>query len=281
MLDVLEQLKLEVSELRGKIEIQTHTLEQLQIKQRDLYTDADSRLQKLETAKASTKTDDAIVINSETNVTEDEVVDTENTEQNQPETVAEVREAMSVDPVKAEAEYQHAFKLLKESQYDRALSAFKQYLKDYPGSDFADNAQYWLGETRYVMQQYDKAISEYQALLNSYPESQKISHAMLKIGYSYAELGNAGDAEKMLNKVKIRYPGTTAARLAEERLRKLQQKQGNEYLIWIRQLKKGWCYDNPRKMSCASTKSFIHTGRVGQGRPANSIYSLNGVPTAL
>ncbi len=223
MLDVLEQLKLEVSELRGKIEIQTHTLEQLQIKQRDLYTDADSRLQKLETAKASTKTDDAIVINSETNVTEDEVVDTENTEQNQPETVAEVREAMSVDPVKVEAEYQRAFKFLKESQYDRALSAFKQYLKDYPGSDFADNAQYWLGETRYVMQQYDKAISEYQALLNSYPESQKISHAMLKIGYSYAELGNAGDAEKMLNKVKIRYPGTTAARLAEERLRKLQQ----------------------------------------------------------
>lgn len=71
------------------------------------------------------------------------------------------------------------------------------------------------------MQKYEIAINEYQALLNTFPDSQKVSHALLKIGYSYAELGNAADATKTLNEVKRQYPGTTAARLADERLRKI------------------------------------------------------------
>ena len=71
------------------------------------------------------------------------------------------------------------------------------------------------------MQKYELAINAYQDLLTTYPNSQKASHAMLKIGYSYAELGNTSDAEKALNEVKTLYPGTTAARLATDRLRKL------------------------------------------------------------
>lgn len=225
MLDVLEQLKLEVSELRGKIEVQTHSIEQIQNKQRELYTDIDSRLQKLEsgnTVVSPTIVDEL----PETNTTETTDTNVETVE-GEPAEVTEsaATEIKEIDPVKAQAEYQRAFKLLKESRYDQALTAFKKYLEDFPGSEFADNAQYWLGETNFVMQQYDKAINEYQALLEGYPESQKVSHAMLKIGYSYAELGNADDAEKTLTEVKAKFPGTTAARLAGERLRKIQQSQ--------------------------------------------------------
>jgi tol-pal system protein YbgF len=125
------------------------------------------------------------------------------------------------DPQKAEAVYQRAFNLLKKSQYGQAKKAFKNFLKNYTESDYSDNAQYWLGETNYVMQKYDIAINEYQALLNIFPNSKKVSHALLKIGYSYAELGNVSDAEKILIEVVQQYPGTTAARLAEERLRKI------------------------------------------------------------
>ncbi|MAS81166.1 MAG: tol-pal system protein YbgF, partial [Legionellales bacterium] len=125
------------------------------------------------------------------------------------------------DPQNAEAVYQRAFNLLKKSQYDQAKKAFKNFLKNYPESDYSDNAQYWLGETNYVMQKYDIAINEYQALLSIFPNSKKVSHALLKIGYSYAELGNVSDAEKILIEVVQEYPGTTAARLAEERLRKI------------------------------------------------------------
>ena len=72
------------------------------------------------------------------------------------------------------------------------------------------------------MQNYEIAINEYQALLNTYPNSQKISHALLKIGYSYAELGNTGEAEKILKNVIRQYPDTTTSKLANERLRQIR-----------------------------------------------------------
>ncbi len=229
MLDVLEQLKLEVNELRGQVEIQTYNIEQLQQKQRDLYTDVDSRLQRME---KNGYNNDTASLPSESGVDKPVEQQSDNSAAETPPTVAVNNKAPSsqdaVDSVKTQADYQRAFRLLKESNYEQALTAFKQYLTDHPGSSYSDNAQYWLGETNFVMQKYDSAINEYQVLLNSYPDSQKASQAMLKIGYSYAELGNNSDAEKTLNEVKSQYPGTTAARLATDRLRKiLSQKDSN------------------------------------------------------
>ena len=227
MLELLESLKTEVSALRGDIEVQTHTVEQLKQKQRDLYTDIDRRLQRIESNKSTAKsTPELEVLDNAGNQADVEapsgeqglVVETSSDLTTDAETTMEPK---PVDPQKAEAVYQRAFKLLKESQYDQAQKAFKDFLKDYPDTAFSDNAQYWLGETNYVMQKYDIAINEYQTLLNTFPDSKKVSHALLKIGYSYAELGNASDAEKTLTEVMKQYPGTTAARLADERLRKI------------------------------------------------------------
>ncbi len=229
MLELLESLKTEVSTLRGEIEVQTHTIDQLKQKQRDLYTDVDRRLQRMEsnktTADTSTKLDTIIAVTNQEETTGEENTNEQGLVVETTSDIATNDEVSDdeepVDPLKAEAVYQRAFKLLKESQYDQALKAFKEFLKDYPDSAFSDNAQYWLGEANYVMQKYELAINEYQALLNTYPDSQKVSHALLKIGYSYAELGNAADAKKTLKEVKRQYPGTTAARLADERLRKI------------------------------------------------------------
>jgi tol-pal system protein YbgF len=229
MLELLESLKTEVNSLRGEIEVQTHTVEQLKQKQRELYTDIDRRLQRMESNKATaSSSSDLEVLDTSANessaTTETPsgeqglVVETSSDLANNEEAVVEEQAA---DPQKAEAVYQRAFKLLKESRYDQAQKAFKDFLKDYPDSDFSDNAQYWLGETNFVMQKYAIAINEYQTLLNTFPNSKKVSHALLKIGYSYAELGNAADAKKTLTEVMKQYPGTTAARLADERLRKI------------------------------------------------------------
>ncbi len=222
MLDLLESLKTEVSSLRGEIEVQTHTIEQLKQKQRELYTDVDNRLQRVENNGATNS--GTLTTSKDTEITPA----FENTESANEESseVLEIADSTNdatkaPDPAKAEAAYQKAFKLLKDSRYDQALVAFKSFLNDYPTNPFSDNAQYWLAETNYVMQKYELAINEYQALLNTYPDSKKVSHALLKIGYSYAELGNESDAKKTLEEVKAQYPGTTAARLATERLRKI------------------------------------------------------------
>jgi tol-pal system protein YbgF len=274
MFELLESLKVEVNFLRGEIEVQTRTVEQLKQKQRELYTDIDNRLQRAEANKFTGRLSRPLeVLDSVANQVDSislemldpvanqgdssplemldpvanqgdssplEMLDPVANQDDSSSQISSGEQGLVVetnsefidnkqvssekeifDPQKAEAVYQRAFNLLKKSQYGQAKKAFKNFLKNYPESDYSDNAQYWLGETNYVMQKYDSAINEYQALLNIFPNSKKVSHALLKIGYSYAELGNVSDAEKILIEVVQQYPGTTAARLAEERLRKI------------------------------------------------------------
>ena len=231
MLESLESLKTEINTLRGEIEVQTHTIDQLKQKQRDLYTDLDKRLERLghnkinenspndlQTLNANTAGEE---LTNEENITDEEtlVIETTSDIGQKNETTSEEK---IVDPKEAEKTYRNAFKLLKESQYDQALVAFKSFLKDYPNDNLSNNAQYWIGEANYVMQNYEIAINEYQALLNTYPDSQKASHALLKRGYSYTELGNMADAKKILKEVIRQYPDTTASKLADERLSKIR-----------------------------------------------------------
>ena len=126
-----------------------------------------------------------------------------------------------IDPVQAESDYQQAFELLKQSRYEDAIQSFQAFLEKYPVSDYSDNAQYWLGEAYYVMRRFEQALQEYNTLVENFPQSQKYTHALLKIGYSYHELGLIDDARKYLQSLIRNYPGTTASRLAEERLKSI------------------------------------------------------------
>lgn len=251
----LESLRLEISTLRGAIEVQAHNIERLQQKQRELYLDIDRRLQRLEAQPAGATAgldsgagglnaaDAALSAEAApeaapgaappparpeaalaTSAAPERAQPPANPAAAPPPVTTPGQQAGAErpppDPVRARAGYQRAFQLLKGAQYSQALAAFTQFLADYPDSAFSDNAQYWLAETHYVMRDYVAAIEAYQALLGAYPDSQKISHAWLKIGYSQAELGQDALARETLEKVITLYPGTTVARLADERLKK-------------------------------------------------------------
>ena len=124
----------------------------------------------------------------------------------------------TIDNEASEAAYHDAFNLLKAGEYDESIAAFTDFLVQFPNSQYADNAQYWLGETYYVKREFEPALVEYRKLIDTYPASKKRSHAMLKIGYSYHELGQVDQARAVLEDLRNRYAGTTAARLAEERI---------------------------------------------------------------
>jgi tol-pal system protein YbgF len=128
----------------------------------------------------------------------------------------------TVDNADSEKAYNDAFALLKAGQYDQAIVALRTFLAQYPASQYVDNAQYWLGESFYVLRQYEAAIAEYQKLLQLYPDSQKFSHALLKIGYSYDELGQRDLARSTLQELTDNFPSTTAARLAAERITRIR-----------------------------------------------------------
>ena len=117
--------------------------------------------------------------------------------------------------------YQAAFELLKEQRYEPAALAFQQFLKTYPDSELADNAQYWLAESYYVTQKFEQALSSFKTVINEYPRSRKVPDALLKMGYCNYELERWDAARAALSKVRADYPETTAARLAGQRLERM------------------------------------------------------------
>ena len=228
----VQSLQAEVKKLRGELDTQRHMLEEMTQRQKDLYADIDSRLQKLEAQEQAADSEDITVeMDAEPAATEDALqepvaenataggTDTATTEASSGDTAATSATADRVDARKA---YDNAFNKLKNGNYVEATGAFQQYLADYPNSDLADNARYWLGEAYYVTRDFDKAIESYQQLLNEFPDSQKAPHAMLKIGYSQQELGNRDQAIKTLNDLRNQYPNSTAASLARERIQQMQ-----------------------------------------------------------
>jgi len=118
-----------------------------------------------------------------------------------------------------QADYDRAFWLLKQARYEEAIKAFRDYRGKWPRGQFSDNAQYWLGEGYHALRNYEQALIEYERLIAEFPNSQKITHALLKSGYCLQEVGRSDEARARLTDLAKRYPGTTAARLAEERLR--------------------------------------------------------------
>lgn len=131
-------------------------------------------------------------------------------------------QAPTLDDASSEAAYRDAFALLRAGEYDRAVAAFNDFQANYPQSQYGDNAQYWLAEAHYAKRDYAAAVTEYEKMLAQYPQSRKLSHAMLKIGYSYDSLGKPAEARAVLEDLRTRFPGSAAARLAEERIGQLK-----------------------------------------------------------
>jgi tol-pal system protein YbgF len=120
-----------------------------------------------------------------------------------------------------QAAYDAAFAALKGSDYPKAIAGFKSFVSSYPQSPLASNAQYWLGEAYYVTRDYPNAVTAFQAVTAQWPDSRKAPDALVKIGFTQAALGRNGDAKVTLESVLQRYPGTEAAQLATERLKRL------------------------------------------------------------
>ena len=118
--------------------------------------------------------------------------------------------------------YQAAFELLKDQRYEPAAMAFQQFLVTYPDSELADNAQYWLAETYYVTRQFEEALAAFKVVIDDYPRSRKVPDALLKMGYCNYELKRWDAARGALNQVRTDYPETTAARLAGQRLERME-----------------------------------------------------------
>ncbi|HEX4458304.1 MAG TPA: tol-pal system protein YbgF [Polyangia bacterium] len=124
--------------------------------------------------------------------------------------------------------YRSAYDDLRAGHHDEAARQFRDFVKRYPRHDYADNAQYWLGEVYYDQKRFDEAAPEFRAVVQRWPTGNKAPDAMLKLGFTLAAEGKTTEARTILRELPSAYPHTEAARLAEERLTQLSPTEGTK-----------------------------------------------------
>jgi tol-pal system protein YbgF len=222
MLNRIEQMQRDIQQLRGEIELQTHTLKDMQRRSREQYMDIDRRLQQLETGNAAMPVPVTPPAVTPPAVMAPDPLDPP------PMTRAPMTlppgAAVVLPPRAGEKEaYDTALAVLREGRYAEAAQSFNRFLADYPESSYADNTSYWLGETYYVTRDFDRSLATFKGLVEQYPNSPKAADSRLKMGYIFYEKKDWAAARQALNAVVSDYPGSTAARLAGDRLKKMKK----------------------------------------------------------
>ena len=220
----LDRLDEQVRALRGEVEALRHELEGLRRRQRELYLDTDRRLRDLEAAApAVAAARPAAPSPAGAPGTPAAPAAGAAPPAAEPAARPSGAPAPVVDEAAARQAYRKAFRLLREGRYEAAAKAFREFLAKHPRSEYADNAQYWLGEAYYVSRRFPEALEAFRAVLERYPRSPKVADALLKIGYVHYELRQWKEAREALEQVRRRFPGSSAARLAERRLERMRK----------------------------------------------------------
>jgi tol-pal system protein YbgF len=113
---------------------------------------------------------------------------------------------------------------LMQKNYPQAVEGFNLYLEKYPEGEFAENAQYYLGDAYLGLNDWQEAAESYAKLLTVYEGSNFTASARLKYAQSLLKLENKSkkrEAEDYLKSVVQDFPGYPEARIAENELDKL------------------------------------------------------------
>ena len=203
----LQQLQQEVMMLNGKVEEQAHELRKLRAQNLERYVDIDRRLEE--------RSEGGPVAVAPTNGNGSGAGIASQAVTNGSSSVAEL-------PGEGEA-YRGAYALVRNQQFDQAVSGFKQFLQDYPGGKYSPNAYYWLGELYLVITPADLESSRqaFMLLLDQYPNNSKIPDAMYKLGKVQFTKGNRDKAKEFFDRVIREYgsSNSSAVKLAKDFLR--------------------------------------------------------------
>ena len=196
--DILNQLQSEsdqIAKLRGQLEVQAYQTDNLQKRQKDLYSDADNRLRALETAtKPATAPATAPA------------------------------SAAAAAPATDETSYNAALDQYKVGNYSGAISAFQQFLSSYPQSKLAPNAEYWMGFSYSATKDCKSAIATHQQMLQQYPDSTKVPDALLNMANCQLALKDHVAARKTLHLLVSKFPLTPAGDQGKKLMAELQKK---------------------------------------------------------
>ena len=188
----IEQIKADTAKLRGQIEVLSYELEATQKRQNDFYVDLDNRLRKLETQAAAGEAKAA----------------------------AAAPDAAPADPAAEMRDYETALTLFKSAKYKDALAAFLGFIKTYGSSSLLANAHYWAASAQFQLHEYAKAAELFAKIPAVWPADARAPDALLGQANSQQEAGDAKGAKKTLAQLVEKYPASSAAQNAKQRLKK-------------------------------------------------------------
>ncbi len=184
----MDALRAELARSRGQIEVMLNQLEVAEKRQKDLYVDIDTRLRRLEQVR---------------------------------EQAAAAPQAPPADAGPTDAEkktYEGALNHFKLGNYSAAIDLLQNLLTANPNSKLAPNAQYWIGMGYSGRRDYRNAILSHQKVIATWPDDPKAADAMLSIASAQEAMGDRIAAQKTLQDVLAKYPGSQAAGSAKLRL---------------------------------------------------------------
>jgi tol-pal system protein YbgF len=201
----LQQMQQEIAQLRGTLEEQQNEIQRLKQEGLERYQDLDRRLAGASSAPTSQNSAAGAIDASGT-----------------PPAPAAAASAEPGDPAKEKLYYDAAFDLIKAKDFEKASQAFNAFLRKYPGSQYAGNAQYWLGEVNLAKGDLQGAGQAFAKVSASYPNHPKVPDSLYKLADVERRLGNTDKARTALQQVVAQYPGSSAAQLAQRDLQSLR-----------------------------------------------------------
>ncbi|MED5607905.1 MULTISPECIES: tol-pal system protein YbgF [Pseudomonas] len=206
----LQQMQDEIARLRGTLEEQQNQIQQLKQESLERYQDLDRRLSSAPAAQNSSTDGSAAGAGAAAGAAA--------AQQQQ----AQPASSEPGDPAKEKLYYDAAFDLIKAKDFDKASQAFGAFLRKYPGSQYAGNAQYWLGEVNLAKGDLQGAGQAFAKVSQAYPSSPKVPDSLYKLADVERRLGNNDKARGILQQVVAQYPGSSAAQLAQRDLKSLK-----------------------------------------------------------
>lgn len=108
-------------------------------------------------------------------------------------------------------QFDHAFGLLKQANYDEAEKAFKTFIEKNPKDKLVENAKYWYGDTLYVRGRFADATMAFADAFQQNPEGVKAPDSLLMLAMSLAATDKTQDACVALNELRSKYPNASTS----------------------------------------------------------------------
>jgi tol-pal system protein YbgF len=118
--------------------------------------------------------------------------------------------------------YNRAKQTYDQGNTAAARKGFEDLLQQYPNSQNADNAQFWIGETFYREKAYEKSILEYQKVIEKYPKGNKVPSALFKQGLAFLSLGDKVNSRLIFEELIRKHPNTAEAKAAADKLKEIR-----------------------------------------------------------